>query len=320
MKRIVIFDGSYDYSKYIFLECRGLENCFFGSTSLTGLAGTINRIHTSVSLNSKFDLPMKSVWYKGYVKNIPVSDNEQYILLFCESNRLSYDQNFVRWVKNYFKAAKTVFFFMNSVVQLPRGRVEYVDRTFDYVVSYDKNDCKKYGWHYYCGVYCKSNNVVENDSEYDVFFIGRNKNRIEELKSAYSYFSSLGLRCDFYIIDVPSAYVDNCGIHYNQMLAYDEVLRKVQNSRILYENVQNNQSGCTLRTYEAIAYKKLLVTNNLTLKETRLFDDYNMAFYNRINELDIDFVRNYAYKPNGISSKDLSPILFIRFLEEIVNA
>lgn len=315
----ILFEGGYDYSKYIFLDLANDPNSYVLTANFSGVKGQLNRVHTSVKLNSMINLPLKNIWYKEYTKDITYDENKQYIILFSESNRLSYDPIFVKWMKNKYHA-KTVFFFMNSVVQLPKGRVEYVIKTFDYIVSYDLADCEKYGWNYYCGVYCSDKRRSNRESEIDVFFVGRNKGRLAELKKAYHLFINNGLKCEFYIIDVPNDEIDDSGIHYNHSLKYEETLDRVASCKVLYENLQQNQTGCTLRTYEAICYQKLLVTNNDILENTRIYDEKNMQIYSSTEDINIDAIKKYKYQPNGISAEDLSPKLFLNFLEDIVHA
>ena len=295
------------------------DNVHLLSTQLSGIKGKINHLHTAVKVNSKINLPFKNIWYAQYVSGVGYEENNEYIVLFSESNRLSYDYKFVQWLKERYNA-KTVFFFMNSVVQLPKGRIDYVNKTFDYIVSYDIADCKKYGWNYYCGVYCADKTLKKTYVDCDVFFVGRNKGRIAELKKAYKLFVSSGLNCEFYIVDVPDNEIDDCGIHYNYPLKYEEALRKVAGCKALYENLQKNQTGCTLRTYEAICYEKLLITNNDILEHSRIFDSKNMQIYNNVEDIDVNFIKNYEYQYNGISAYDLSPSLFMKYLEDLVHA
>lgn len=316
----LIFEGIYEYSKYIFGDLNDESNCFFATPTFCGLLGKINLYHTSEKANRYFKLPFKFLWYKNYLKNIPNDHEGEWIIIFAEGCRLAYDIDFLKWLRKKYRNVKIVFYFLNSTVQLSSKRIEYIDTSFDIIVSYDKNDCKKYNWNYYCGIYCgEKQKVLEKKEEnIDVFFIGRDKGRLKELLAAYEVFTNAGLKCDFYIIGVPREKQIASGIHYNKILPYEDVLNKVRNTRILFEIVQNEQSGCTFRTYEAIMYQKILVSNNLILKTMRVYDCENMILFDELSDININNLKKKKYVENGLDKKCLSPLLFLEYLERII--
>ncbi len=301
------------------MDLKEKNNVLFAKSKKSGFWGKIQGVHTSVSLNERIRIPLKSIWYSGYLDDNDINIEYDIVAIFCESNRLSYDKKYIDYLKRNYNSCITIFFFMNSAVQLSKTRLTYIERTFDFIVTYDFEDSIRYGWYYYCGIYCKRHSNVSIPVKNDVLFIGRNKNRLPILRETYSILKRKGLVCEFYITDVDQDDILDDGINYNHFLPYEEVLNKVEESRILFENVQDSQTGCTLRTYEAIAYEKVLLSNNTTLKKTRIFDDKNMYFYNNTADIcEMDFSQ-MVYDNNNIDAELLKPDHFIDFLEDIID-
>lgn len=58
----------------------------------------------------------------------------------------------------------------------------------------------------------------------------------------------------------------------SKSISLDEVTKKVKNSEILIDLVRQNQSGLSFRFFEALAFRKKIITNNSNVK---MFDFYN---------------------------------------------
>ncbi len=319
--KYIIFEGIYGYSKYVFNDLQNDVNCFFAKTTFESIIGKINLFHTSEKANRYINLPLKSIWYNKYMDKIPNDSGEQWIVIFAEGCRLAYDSHFINKLRKRYNKLKIVYYFLNSTVQLSDKRINYINTTFDIVVSYDRADCKKYDWYYYCGIYCADNtpDEIKNEELTDVFFVGRDKGRLEDIHKAYKLFVISGLKCDFYVIDVPKEKQTVEGIHYNEFLPYNETLKKVRRTRILYEIVQKEQTGCTFRTYEAILYHKILVSNNIQLQSMRIYDSQNMILYKNITDIDVNALLQCTYVEMNTSQNILSPYFFLDFLEGVIN-
>ena len=96
MRKYIIFEGVHPYSKYVFNDLRNETDCYLISANLRGFWGKINRVHTSVKVNTKVKLPLKNIWYSQYIRSLNnIVEGDEYIIIFSESNRLAYDSKFV---------------------------------------------------------------------------------------------------------------------------------------------------------------------------------------------------------------------------------
>lgn len=313
----VIFEGIYIHSKYVFKSLKDYNNVIFAKIPDKGLVGKLNHYHTSEKINRVINLPLKSLWYTHYLGAF--NDADRYIIVFMEGCRQAYDEELLNYLRNRLTDCKLVYYFLNSAVELSQKRIEYINSHFDFIVSYDKDDCEKYGWNYYCGIYCYDDMVSEKDKS-DVFFVGKNKGRLDAIYNSFRRFRTFGLKCDYFVVDVTEENQALDGIVYNKRIPYYETLSRVKGTRFLFENVQENQSGCTFRTYESIVYDKVLITNNNSLKDTRIYDPNKMIIYSNIDDIRYEDLLRMEALPRIIHSTELSPSLFIKFLEENVYA
>ena len=87
---------------------------------------------------------------------------------------------------------------------------------------------------------------------------------------------------------------------------YKDIIKEIKKSNCIVEILQKNQTGSTLRYYEAICYNKKLLTNNINVmnlpfyneKYIRIFDDSFKIDYDWIKEEEIiDYQYNNLYSP-----------------------
>lgn len=143
------------------------------------------------------------------------------------------------------------------------------------IYSFDKNDCKKYGFKFSPMIYNLDIKYKKEEIIYDVIFVGYLKNRVQLLTELYNKLQEFSASTYFYVLDniktkdkVPFELHDT-------YLEYDEYRKKMICSKAVLDIVQDGQIGLTIRTMETICYGKKLITNNL--------DIINYDFYNKNN-------------------------------------
>ena len=160
------------------------------------------------------------------------------------------------------------------------------------VYSFDINDCNKYGFNFHnqiinTEVY-KDLNFDNKDFEYDLFFIGYDKNRSSELTKINNLVPKSN---NFIRIIKDHTSIKITDLHVEKGYSYSEYLKLLDRSKCVVELCQPNQSGLTTRSLEALYLGKKLITNNVNIKKSELFNENQVFIYDKFN---IDFC-NFLY-------------------------
>jgi len=170
------------------------------------------------------------------------------------------------------------------------------------VYSFDKNDCKKYGFIFSPMVYNFDVQIPSRVINNDVIFVGYIKNRGELLKDTYNYLKSIKANCFFYVLNNVNARGDYPFKLYTSYLDYNEYREKMLSSTAVLDIVQDGQIGLTIRTMETICYKKKIITNNLDIKN---YDFYNSNNIFVLGEDNIETLDDFLKQPYQAVANDI---------------
>jgi hypothetical protein len=148
--------------------------------------------------------------------------------------------------------------------------------------SFDEDDCKKY---------CMKKNIQYYNSKlslnkkikYDIYFVGHNKGRKDEINSFFSEVKKVG-------ISYKSDFIEKS----EDFIPYEEVRKRILNCKAILELNQKGQTGLTLRAMESLFFEKKLITNNKSI--------INYPFYNT-NNIFIIGKDNFSTLKNFIDSR-----------------
>ena len=90
------------------------------------------------------------------------------------------------------------------------------------------------------------------------------------------------------------------------------------NTECVVEIVREGQTVFTLRTCEAVAFNKKLLTNNKNLKNMPFYDERYMYIFDDVDDIDMNFLLNrdsVLYEKNDY----FSPINILKRLDEIYS-
>lgn len=142
------------------------------------------------------------------------------------------------------------------------------------IASFSKEDSDKYGFQFVDTFY-NSNLIsqsLNNSTSIDLFFIGTDKGRLKTLMTIQEILEKQQISYDFRIVDNLKRKYDS---RYTRGLKYTEVCKLIDKAKVLLEVTQSNQNAPTLRTMEALFFRKKLVTNNRNVR--------NYSFYRKDN-------------------------------------
>src|SRR5690606_21138021 len=165
---------------------------------------------------------------------------------------------------------------------LAETRVQFFDRFF----VFDKNDEEKYQ-----GVEFTTNFYFDYLPEFsiikqDVFFVGTfMKDRIEDIAFIASELQHLGLNININIVYNNEKKIEKYRKYpinfIKKGLTFEESMIECKSSEIVLDVENKIHAGLSFRAFEAVGYKRKLITNNKLVKE---FDFYNERNIYIINE------------------------------------
>lgn len=163
------------------------------------------------------------------------------------------------------------------------------------IVSYDKEDAQKYGLRWIPQYYNFSSFPhfeQKNNNEY--YYMGSfveeyRKDILNQIKEALTKF---GLKEKILLVDNNKT----------KWISYRENLQHVADCAILIELNKPGQFGLTMRTMEALALKKKLITNNPDIKSYSFYNRNNIFIFgeNHFEELPLFLSKEYLDIPKDI--------------------
>lgn len=181
---------------------------------------------------------------------------------------------------------------------VPNEGIGYLKENFD-VYCFDQNYSKEYGLTFLEQFYIlDSINLDEKiDVLRDFYFVGADKCRVQQLDQLAGMLEESELT---YLFDVFSndKQSNRSGINYlDSKITYPEIIKKIQESKVIVEINKDGQVGLTLRALEAVFYGKKLVTNNSRIKEYDFYNPNNILVLDDVNSVDLIEFLNKPFQP-----------------------
>lgn len=322
MYNYVIFGSDWDLYKISYNEVISMDNVRYISTPFENrslLLKLLFRFHFSKKLNRLIQLPFKRIWNSGYYKFNFQNSNKIRFIFF--SNWCQYEkEGFIKFLREKYPNSQIICFFQDLIELKREIDIYHLKNVFDLILSFDQIEASKYGLVYHQLVFSYYPiQISKLNTVYDVYFLGKDKNRLTEIIEIYIYLTSNNISCCFYLVDVDKdKQIYPSQIHYIKKMSYVENLKHVINSKCLLEVMQTGGNGYTQRMCEAIAYDKKILTNNFLVKNAPFYNECNISIFSKITEIDINFLRdsssiNYNFKDQ------LSPKNLLTFIEDNLN-
>ena len=204
---------------------------------------------------------------------------------------------------------------INSARKLP---LEDMKKVYDRMFIFDKNFAKEYGLDYYPLVYSKKEGFdTGNDIISDVVFIGQSKGRTQKLIKIYERLSSIGMSCDFWIIDDVGAEKSRQGLHFvNKPMDPHESIEHLIKSKVVLELKSIGVDALSDRVIKAVVYNKNIVTDNKKIVDFEFYNTQKMHIFDDIDGITKSILDNYDEK--YCYNNDYSPIKFLEKIEGMI--
>lgn len=161
--------------------------------------------------------------------------------------------------------------------------------------TFDSNDAKEFGWRLNNQFYLPINVPMRQANlKKKAFCACLDKGRYLAIKNIRKLLIENNVDCDFTLVKDDSSIYDAQDLNWvkDEGISYKEILQHVFESDILIDFVKPGQSGLTVRTMEALFYKKKIITNNLNLAKCPFYNKNNILIGNNLNE---DVLKEFLY-------------------------
>lgn len=277
----------------------------------------LHKFHWSAKVNSKIKLPFKKLWFKK-MTNGKFKDNKPVCFVLYGGQYAVRDPRLCDYIKKLNPENKIALHYRDLIKSEAKHLDMLKDKT-DIIYTYDQGDAEKYGiMHNAYYVYSKLKDTTTPEKfDYDLFFVGYAKDRLNLIHKVLKKAISEKISCKFIIVgvdkkdrlDVPQAeYLDGT-------IPYTEVINYIQKSKCILEISQENAKGMTMRTPEAILYKRKLLTNRVCIKDNPLYNSSHMSIFTDENNIDFDFLKSPVPYDEIIETDYFSPLTELKNLE-----
>ncbi len=195
------------------------------------------------------------------------------VFLVYEWAPRSSDPDYIGMLRARYPQSRFVYYYTNPIALQGLEHLRRIEKLYDLVATFDPLDSDRYGIFYQEPSYSPPR-IESSGRETDVVFVGQGKGRTKQLVEIYHRLRSIGATCDFSIFRPDEGYEEQTDLQINwrSRLSYREVLEKVASSKTVLDFVVSGQSGPSLRSREALALGRRLMTNN---EAVRILKSYN---------------------------------------------
>ena len=321
----VFLFARYEYYRSIFGDAfynKSYARVYRLAFSGNGFLQKLFRIHWSYSLNRKFTVPLKSVWFRRiYRQNF--NEDRPLCFVYIGGNSIRYDGGLTKYIQKKDKTARQILLHMDLISKKCKYDYSIIRNKVDAAVTYDREEAEKYGINWYPGRFYNRTLPLTEPAEFetDVYFLGNAKDRLDQILAVYHQLRAQQLRCRFLLTGVPQERQENLeGIQYINGISYEENLKHVQACKCILEIGQHGSNAATLRLSEAVTYHRLLLSNCIDIKKCDYYIPETMSLFRSPEEMDLEALKkDIPYEVFQRRNIDFSMDRFLQYLEQILE-
>lgn len=171
--------------------------------------------------------------------------------------------------------------------------LEYKKYFKNNIFSYSQKNCNRFSLHHYNDFILTDLKPNISEIKYDFYFLGRDKNRLEEFIKFLDLIQDTSYRkCIDIYVDTPHK-IDSRINYFNKYMSYDDYLEKVFESKCLLDFTST--SNITFRTIEAFVFNKKYITNNKIIKKMDFYNENNILIFDE--KTNLNDIKEFLEKP-----------------------
>ncbi len=272
------------------------KNSSIPTKKLTGLEKFINFLSKTFLKKN-----LKKIWAsKERIKDIKSDDYFDSIFMICPDFLINEDLKYITD-----KTKNSIVYFWDSFDNIPR-----YERTLPFFktkYSFERKDVLKYNLNFLTNFYHNSGH--SKSTEIDLFFIGTYdirfpviKKILEVVKSKHKT-SKIILQCDKQ--NVINENTDSEIMFIQKSIPVEETEKIFSHSKIILDVQKTVQQGLTFRVFEAMGFRKKLITTNTDIINYDFYNPNNIFVWTE-DSTDIPdafFEKEYEELPEGLFKK-----------------
>lgn len=264
------------------------------------------KINKFIKKENKLKIVLKKLLINLYIKKLEIDENQKNTFVFFDFSPLCGETLFLSLLKEKYPNIKLKFWYWNSLLYWEKKcetQEKYLElkqtreKIYDEIVTYHHEDAENNNYEYINQFY--SDEIVRNISgsqnkKNDLYFCGRDKNRIDLIVKVKEKMNELGISFKFSILKDEKkdySYYEKKEKLGNFLLEkgikYKDMLGEIENSIVLLDIVEKGESGVTLRVIESLFFEKKLITNNSLIKNLDFYNSKNIFIIEDFNNIEI---------------------------------
>lgn len=230
----------------------------------------------------------QSYWYGDWKRNL-VSFKTVIIFAPGELSKL-------RFIKKANNNIRIIYWYWNPVIRIGQPPPDLFKLAE--VWSFDREDCRNFGFRYNSTFYFDNLVLPKNNVEIDAIFVGLNKGRRQYLQGLENLLNRNGVKSYFHIVPDKneSAKFQIKGI------PYEEYLIVLSKSIAIIDIKPVGQSGLTVRPMESIFFEKKLITTDQTISSEDFYYPQNVFIIGKDDE---NYLKNFIDSPYFSLNKNI---------------
>lgn len=166
---------------------------------------------------------------------------------------------------------------------------------FDYVFSFDPEDCKKYNFIFRPIFSTKLEKEIEySDRKYDFSYIAalRDKKRYEVVWKLYKWLSKKNKKFFIRLVNLDGNNIKNkydSSIVSEERISPTENLRIFRESRVILDVPFSNQNGLTIRAIQSLFLGVKIITTNQDIKNYDFYLENNIKVISEEKDIEIEY-------------------------------
>lgn len=304
-----LWDSAWDYCDYMFFDIRKYRNIHYKNMQLHQ---TWNEKRKACSILFGNSLIGKYIFGLLLKNELKIKVNCNNYLIVSEDYLRCIDWEEMQFLKTKYNIV-TVLYIADPVekrMNIKKNRLKEYKEKFNLIVCTDIDDARKFNISFFPLIYSKPALTGKANVCYDLSFVGHDKGRWKLLDDINKKMQSKGLKT--FVRCRKGRITDQ------KWMAYSEIIDIVKKSNCILEIVQEGQTAITLRTLEAIYYKKKLLTNNINIKKYSFYDPRYIQVFTKLDDIDCNFIKEKTeihYKYHN----ECSPVNLLRYIVKKMN-